>query len=52
MDSYGGLPEEFCAYETARVVVQPIPFDGTSTWGQGADKGPEALLEASANMEL
>ncbi len=52
MDSYGGLPEEFCAYETARVVVQPIPFDGTSTWGKGADKGPEALLEASANMEL
>jgi len=30
----------------------PVPYDETSTWGKGADKGPEALLEASANMEL
>ena len=52
MANFGGLPEEFCSYDTARVVVQPIPFDGTSTWGKGADKGPEALLEASENMEL
>ena len=52
MKNYGGLPAEFCDYETARVVIQPIPFDGTSTWGKGADKGPEALLEASENMEL
>lgn len=52
MENYGGLPEEYATYESARVVVQPIPFDGTSTWGKGADKGPEALLEASANMEL
>ena len=52
MENYGGLPEEYAAYESARVVVQPIPYDGTSTWGKGADKGPEALLEASANMEL
>jgi agmatinase len=34
------------------VVVLPIPYDGTSTWVKGSDKGPEALLEASANMEL
>ncbi len=52
MANFGGLPEEFCSYDAARVVVQPIPFDGTSTWGKGADKGPEALLEASENMEL
>ena len=30
----------------------PIPYDGTSTWIKGADAGPAALLEASANMEL
>ncbi len=27
-------------------------YDGTSTWQKGADKGPEAFLEASENMEL
>ncbi len=27
-------------------------LDGTSTWGKGADKGPELFLNASENMEL
>jgi len=29
-----------------------VAYDGTSTWVKGADKGPYALLEASANMEV
>jgi agmatinase len=52
MINYGGLSDEECQFETAKVVVLPVPYDGTSTWVKGADKGPEALLEASANMEL
>lgn len=50
--NYGGLEEEFTNYESARIVVLPVPYDGTSTWLKGADKGPGAILEASANMEL
>ena len=52
MIQYGGLPEEYTNYENAKVAVLPVPYDGTSTWIKGADKGPEALLEASANMEV
>lgn len=52
MVNYGGLPEEFSNLSTSKVVVLPIPYDGTSTWVKGSDKGPEALLDASANMEL
>lgn len=52
MYNYGDLPKQYCEESTAKVVVLPIPYDGTSTWIKGADKGPEALLEASANMEL
>jgi agmatinase len=33
-------------------VVLPIPYDGTSTWRKGADRGPQALLEASTEVEL
>ena len=29
-----------------------MPYDGTSTFQKGADKGPEAFLHASENMEL
>jgi len=50
--NYGGLPKEYSAFANSQIVVIPVPYDGTSTWIKGADKGPEALLIASANMEL
>lgn len=50
--NYGGLENEFTDYKTAKIVILPVPYDGTSTWLKGADKGPDAILEASANMEL
>jgi agmatinase len=40
-----------CALDQAQVVVVPVPYDGTSTWGKGADKGPEALILASEHLE-
>jgi len=52
MYSYGDLPKQYIDESTAKVAILPVPYDGTSTWIKGADKGPEALLEASANMEL
>lgn len=52
MSNFGGLPEEYSKEEGSAIVILPVPYDGTSTWGKGADKGPEAILEASANMEL
>lgn len=50
--TYAGIPEEFAKKETAKIVLIPVPYDGTSTWQKGADKGPEAFLNASENMEL
>ncbi|EZH71534.1 agmatinase [Aquimarina atlantica] len=50
--TYAGIPEEYGKLETAKIVLIPVPYDRTSTWQKGADKGPEAFLEASENMEL
>jgi agmatinase len=50
--NFGGIEEEYSAYESSPVVVLPVPYDATSTWIRGADRGPDAILEASANMEL
>ncbi|MFH1221462.1 MAG: agmatinase [Candidatus Micrarchaeota archaeon] len=50
--NFGGLPKEYASYGKAKIVVLPLPFDKTSTWGKGADKGPKAIIEASRNMEL
>jgi agmatinase len=50
--TYAGIPEQYSKIETSKVVLIPVPYDGTSTWQKGANKGPEAFLEASENMEL
>ncbi|KAB7531139.1 agmatinase [Flagellimonas olearia] len=50
--TYAGIPKEYGSAEKAKVVLLPVPYDGTSTWGKGADKGPDAFLDASENMEL
>jgi len=50
--AYGALPKEFCRYEMASIAVLPVPYDGTSTWMKGSSRGPQALLDASAEMEL
>ena len=49
---YGGLPDPYGAEAHSRIVLLPVPFDQTSTYQKGSDKGPEALIEASRNMEL
>ncbi len=50
--NYAGIPDEFAQLNSAKIVLIPVPYDGTSTWQKGADKGTKAFLEASENMEL
>lgn len=38
--------------KNARVVVVPVPFDATTSYGKGAAKGPKAILEASKQVDL
>lgn len=50
--TFAGISHEFAQANQSKIVLIPVPFDGTSTWQKGADKGFEAFLEASENMEL
>lgn len=52
MRTFAGIPQQYATEENASVVVIPVPYDGTSTYGKGADKGPEAIFDALENMEL
>ena len=52
MKTYAGIPEENATFENSKVMLVTVPYDGTSTWGKGSDKGPELFLNASENMEL
>jgi agmatinase len=52
MTNFGDLQEEYSNLEQAEIVILPVPYDRTSTWIKGSDKGPAAIIEASGNMEL
>ncbi len=36
----------------SKYVMMLVPYDGTSTFVKGADKGPQAILDASDSLEL
>lgn len=52
MNNFGGIEDKYASANKAAVYLQSIPYDGTSTWGKGANNGFEAFLDASENMEL
>jgi agmatinase len=51
--NFGGIDdEELSSFETARVVVWPVSYEGTVSYGGGTGAGAEAIVDASRNMEL
>ncbi len=51
-DNFLGLDEAHSAFDTSRVLVLPIPYEGTVTFSGGTRHGPRAILHASAQVEL
>ncbi len=50
--NYGELQDQFSNYKNSKVAVLPVPYEKTTTYLKGTEKGPRAILDASANMEL
>ncbi|MCA1593148.1 MAG: agmatinase [Acidobacteria bacterium] len=51
--NFGGIAEEeFSSFDRARVLVWPVSYEGTVSYGTGTGRGAEAIIEASRNMEL
>src|SRR5260221_6446868 len=51
--NFGGIAEaEFSSYEHSRILVWPIAYEGTVSYGGGTGRGAEAIIDASRNMEL
>jgi agmatinase len=49
--NFGGA-EVVCDYADSGIIIVPVPYDATSTWIRGADRGPDAVMEASVNLEF
>jgi agmatinase len=47
-----GLDEPWCHPDHAGIRVLPAPYEHTSSYIQGSDRGPSAIIEASQQVEL
>jgi agmatinase len=51
--NFGGITEEqYSNIDDARVLVWPISYEGTVSYGTGTGEGAMAIIDASRNMEL
>ena len=51
--NFGGIDEEqYSSLGTARVLVLPVSYEGTVSYGTGTGAGAMAIVDASRNMEL
>src|SRR5437868_9657842 len=51
--NFGGIVEErYSSKDGARVLVWPISYEGTVSYGTGTGAGAMAIIDASRNMEL
>jgi agmatinase len=51
--NFGGIDEEeYSNFDTAKVLVLPVSYEGTVSYGTGTGAGAMAIVDASRNMEL
>ena len=50
--NFGLLPPDLSDLKKSPVVVLPVPFERTTSYGKGTGNGPAGLLRASQSMEL
>ncbi len=51
--NFGGIAEsKYADFDGARILVWPVPYEGTVSYGRGTAGGPRAIIDASRNMEL
>ena len=47
-----GLDEDISNFKKCKVVIVPVPYESTTSYEGGAQKGPSAIIEASRHIEL
>lgn len=52
-DGFLAIPEDnFASWDMSKVVIQQVPYEHTSSYLSGSDKGPAAIVEASHYVEF
>lgn len=51
-DNFLGLDASHAAFDAARVLILPLPYEATVSYGGGTEHGPAAIISASQQVEL
>lgn len=49
--SFAGLTSPHSDFPGSKVVILPVPYDGTTEWHSGTREGPRSIIEASVYLE-
>lgn len=52
VNNFGDIERESSDFEKSKVIILPVPYEATTTYGKGTKEGPKAIIDASQNMEL
>jgi agmatinase len=51
--NFGGIDEEqYSGFDAAKILLLPVSYEGTVSYGTGTGNGAMAIVDASRNMEL
>lgn len=51
--NFGGIDDaQYSSFDSARILVLPVSYEGTVSYGTGTGDGAMAIVDASRNMEL
>jgi agmatinase len=51
-ENFLGIESQFSSYGSSRIVVLPVPYEHTVSYGGGTGRGPRAILDASRYVEF
>ena len=50
--NFAEIADSYSNYESSKAAILPFPYEKTTCYGKGTEKGPEAIIKASSQMEL
>ena len=51
-NNFAEISDEYSSYANSKVVILPFPYEKTTCYVKGTEKGPDAIIKASTEMEL
>lgn len=51
-NNFLAIDDKYSSYKNSNIVILPVPYEQTTSYGKGTSKGPKAILDASHYVEF